>query len=59
MVRSHITDYMEDLLKTSLVEEAMELLNDGFPLDEELRLKLKEVNIDPVRFAEIHENKIG
>lgn len=53
-----LEDYMADLLVTSLVEEAMELLNDGFPLDDEIKKKLKEVKIDPIRFTELHENKV-
>jgi len=50
---------IDDLEKTCVIEEAMELLNDGYPLDEHIKCKLREVGIDPTRFIDIHEDKIG
>ena len=53
-----IDDYLDDLLRTYIVEEAMDLLNDGYPLDDTIKDKLKEANIDPERFIEVHQDKI-
>lgn len=53
-----IEDYMDDLLRTYIVDEAMDLLNDGYPLDDVIKGKLQEVGIDPTRFIEIHQDKI-
>lgn len=54
-----VEDYLEDLKIVCLVEEAMELLNDGYPIPSELQNRLQEVGIDSGRFIEIHQDKIG
>jgi len=51
-------EILADLLRVSVVDEAMDLLNDGYPLDDTTIQKLKEVGIEPFGFIEKHEDKI-
>lgn len=55
---SIVDNYIQDMLQVALVEEAMEYINDGFPLDDDIKQRLKEAGIDPERFEDTHKHKI-
>ena len=46
------------LAKAAAVENAMDAINDGFPLDEDMRNDLKQVGIDPDEFYAEHGDKL-
>lgn len=57
MSNPNIEDYMGNLLVALVVDEAMEYLNDGYPLDDIMCKKLEEVGIDAESLSAIHEHK--
>ena len=53
-----VDESITKLAEATVVEEAMELINDGYPLDDEIRDKLYDVGIDPDEFYAEHGDKL-
>ncbi len=49
--RSAVAEMHEDLKKVQIVTDAIELLEDGYPLDSETKKQLGEVGINYVEFT--------
>jgi len=47
-----VDDYISAEERMIIVEDAMEILQDGYPLDLETELKLEGINIDPIEFTQ-------
>ncbi len=47
--------YVQDCIKTQIVTDAIELLADGYPLDDRTRRALGEIGIDYVEFTKRFE----
>jgi len=52
-----VDDYISAEERMIIVEDAMEILQDGYPLDLETELKLEGINIDPIEFTQRHSEQ--
>jgi len=49
-IELYVDEFVDAESRIIIIEEATELLRDGFPLDDEIKIKLESIHVCPERF---------
>ena len=56
-IEEYIDKEIDSLSKIIIIEDALGLLSNGYPLDTETELQLESINIDPFEFTETYAKR--